>query len=264
MRPEELLCPLRAVNGMPIAVHPAQEASLASLAALQPPAPTPQQQPTPHSPPSSRPGSLSTAPAAAPSPRADSVSSARPRSARPSASSASSPRPASARMADAQSSDSAGAEAVGVPPQAYGGVTEEVLVRSRQSGSADVGLTALWGVLNLSAHEQAQTKCVVRPGDRWVHLALTWSASSLVVACTIWDAPQLKCAHPCCARSPLLCCSRCFMHKTCPWLYACAAAAYGYACIVEGWPEKPVAPPPASQDLPPRAVHTDGGGARQR
>lgn len=70
-------------------------------------------------------------------------------------------------MAGAQTSNSDGAGAIGAPPQAYGGVTEEVLVRSRQSGSADVGLTALWGVLNLSGHEQAQTKCVVQLGDGW-------------------------------------------------------------------------------------------------
>jgi hypothetical protein len=41
-----------------------------------------------------------------------------------------------------------------------GGLDEALLVTSRASGDADVGLMALWALLNLSGYEPAQ---VIRP-----------------------------------------------------------------------------------------------------
>ncbi|KAG2494645.1 hypothetical protein HYH03_007161 [Edaphochlamys debaryana] len=174
VRVEELICPLRAINGLPITVPAAQAASQAALQPSQPP---------------SRPASAAataTPVAGTPPPSGHALSrnaSRIPASAVAAAKAATPPprpgtavgggaraspaggRPASASPAASRRSPSpglSGAAAAESPRPGGGGghgeVDEDLLIQSRQSGDADVGLTALWGLLNLSGYAPAQTR----------------------------------------------------------------------------------------------------------
>lgn len=179
VRVEELICPLRAANGLPIVVPTAQLASLAALTPQRPSwHPAGSGGPSNSSSARSSPSPMPLAPARAASTR---QRQSPPPQQQPQGGAA--PKVPQLRLAGstaaASSSQQQGmARSVSFAPHLHTqqhmsrqasprtlpqaeekeevGDAEDVATVSRRSGDADVGLMALWGLLNLSGYEPAQ------------------------------------------------------------------------------------------------------------
>ena len=69
---------------------------------------------------------------------------------------------------------------------------EDIATVSRRSGDADVGLMALWGLLNLSGYEPAQVKPCMGLNPKLLHCFAAMSAmpscTSIMIDAAGWDA----------------------------------------------------------------------------